>query len=189
MHKVSFQPAGATIRVAAGKTVLEAATAAGVAIDAVCGGRGTCGKCRVIASGALEAPTHLERRGLAVDDLARGYRLACQAVVRGDVVVTVPEESRVTEVRILSEGGLQEAAHDPWVRRHTLTVPAPSLEEQASDLERLARAWRAAYGVALMTRTVADAFGFVPAAARAVARPRPARAAPDASAPPAPPRR
>ena len=144
MHRVRFQPSGVTTRVEAGKTLLDAAIAAGVEIETVCGGRGTCAKCRVIASGGLDEPTHLEERGLTPEERARGYRLACQAVVRGDVAVVVPDESRVSRVSILSEGAVREAPLAPWVRRHAITVPEPSLEDQSGDLERLRRAWRAA---------------------------------------------
>lgn len=149
MHKIRFQPSGVTARVEAGKTLLDAALAAGVEIETVCGGRGTCAKCRVIAAGALDEPTHLEVRGLTPDELARGYRLACQAVVRGDVAVIVPEESRVSRVSILSQGAVREVPLDPWVRRHAITVPEASLEDQASDLQRLERAWRAQCGADL----------------------------------------
>ncbi len=149
MHKIRFQPSGVTTRVEAGKTLLDAAVATGVEIETVCGGRGTCGKCRVIASGGLDESTHLEVRGLTPDELRRGYRLACQAVIRGDVDVVVPDESRVSRVSILSDGAVREVPLDPWVRRHPITVPEPSLEDQSSDLERLKRAWRGECGTDL----------------------------------------
>ena len=149
MHRVRFQPSGVTTRVEAGKTLLDAAVAAGVEIETVCGGRGTCAKCRVIAAGALSEPTHLEHRGLTPDELRRGYRLACQAVVLGDVSVVVPDESRVSRVSILAEGAVREVPLDPWVRRQPISVAEPSLEDQASDLERLKRAWHATCGTSL----------------------------------------
>ena len=144
MMRIRFQPSGVTTRVSAGKTLLDAAMAAGVEIETVCGGRGTCAKCRVIATGGLAAPTHLEVRGLTPEELQRGYRLACQAVIVSDVDVIVPEESRVSRVSILSQGADRDAPLDPWVCRHTLTLPEPSLADASGDLERLQRAWRAA---------------------------------------------
>ena len=49
-----------------------------------CGGRGTCGKCKVRATGLLGPLTPAERRHLTALELADGTRLACQATVQGD---------------------------------------------------------------------------------------------------------
>lgn len=139
-----FEPSGARARVSEGDTVLEAAISAGVKIESVCGGRGTCGKCRVVViEGDLSPPTSLERDVLGDDSLARRHRLACQAVITSDVHVLVPDESRVSEVSILSEGIEQAVALEPWVKRHHLRVPETTLEEQLSDLANLVRVWPA----------------------------------------------
>jgi len=142
MYKVRFEPSGVTARIETSQTLLDVALATGVEIESVCGGRGLCAKCRVIASGGLAEPTALERRGLTPDELQRGYRLACQAMIVGDVDVIVPDESRISRVSILSEGAAREMPLDPWVHRYAVAVPEPTLEDQASDLERLRRAWR-----------------------------------------------
>ena len=93
--KVRFEPFGVTTQVEAGATLFQAAQAAGVEIESVCGGRGTCAKCKVIAtSGARAAHRAQEHERLTEAELRAGYRLACQAVVTGDVEVVVPEESR-----------------------------------------------------------------------------------------------
>ena len=46
-HTVVFLPAGACAVVETGATIMDAMIAAGLAPDAPCGGKGTCGKCRV----------------------------------------------------------------------------------------------------------------------------------------------
>ena len=79
------------IEVPAGQTLLEAAKQAGVAIDAPCGGSGTCGKCRVkLISGSpeMEQNPHLSK-----EDYASGWRLACCSRVTGDTAVEVPESA------------------------------------------------------------------------------------------------
>lgn len=53
-----------------------------------CGGHGACGKCKVLASGALSAPTDAEKRLLSPDELLRGVRLACQTQALGDCEIT-----------------------------------------------------------------------------------------------------
>lgn len=49
-----------------------------------CGGRGTCGKCKVRATGSLGPVSLAERRHLTALELADGTRLACQTTVQGD---------------------------------------------------------------------------------------------------------
>ncbi|HEY4752736.1 MAG TPA: 2Fe-2S iron-sulfur cluster-binding protein, partial [Candidatus Limnocylindrales bacterium] len=46
--EVDFEPAGRRVRVAAGTHLLDAARSAGVGLASVCGGDGTCGRCRVV---------------------------------------------------------------------------------------------------------------------------------------------
>lgn len=136
--KIRFEPFGITTQAETGTTLLQAAQAAGVEIESVCGGKGTCGKCKVVASRGLTEPTALELRSLSVDELAQGFRLACQAAVTGDVEVVVPEESRRSRVSILSEGVQAPLADDPWIRTISIVTPQPSLEYQVGDAERVA---------------------------------------------------
>mgnify|MGYP001649990894 CR=1 FL=1 len=60
-------------------TILDAAKAANVAIDAPCNGNGSCGKCRVkILEGTVEStPTH----HISEEDYAAGWRLSCASSV------------------------------------------------------------------------------------------------------------
>ena len=144
--KVRFEPFGIIRQVEKGVTVLQAAIEAadeiGVKIESFCGGRGTCGKCRIIATGGLSAPTVMELKGLTEEELQKGYRLACQAVIESDVVVMVPEESRTSQVSILAEGMARGSVQlEPWVRRHALHVPAATLQNQIADLQNVARTW------------------------------------------------
>jgi len=91
--RVTFQPSGRTVFVLPGTKLLEAAGRAGLALQTPCGGRGTCGKCRVrVARGAAE-PTPPERDALGADELNAGWRLACQAAAGETSVVHVPETS------------------------------------------------------------------------------------------------
>ncbi len=140
--KVRFQPFGVTTEAPAGTTLLAAAISAGVEIESVCGGRGTCAKCKVIATEGLSELTALERKGLTEAELAQGYRLACQAIIESDVVAVIPDESRVSRVSILSQGVQRSIPLEPWAKRYQLQVPDPSLGDQVADSERLKRAFR-----------------------------------------------
>lgn len=74
-----------------GGKLLDALGAAGIALPSACGGKGTCGQCRIVVEDAPPAlPTELSR--LARRELALGTRLACQLTVRGDLRIRIPEE-------------------------------------------------------------------------------------------------
>lgn len=94
MHVITFRtPDSNDIKAAAdiGDNVLELAQSAGVAIDAPCGGAGTCGKCRVaVASGMVESSPSMNLSQADFDD---GWRLACQSTVLGDALLIIPSES------------------------------------------------------------------------------------------------
>lgn len=93
---ITFLPAGQTVRVERGTTLLDAQVAAGLIPDAPCAGRGTCGKCAVL----------LEGREV----------LACQTPADRDMTVTLPEARRD---RILT-GGITARAEPDGAHRYTL---------------------------------------------------------------------
>lgn len=78
-----------------GVTVLEAAKRIDVDIDHFCGGRCSCGTCRVeveeIHRLALSKLELNEQAVLGPHAVRRGDRLACQARVLGPVRLTVPD--------------------------------------------------------------------------------------------------
>jgi uncharacterized 2Fe-2S/4Fe-4S cluster protein (DUF4445 family) len=59
----------------------------GVTFDAPCGGRHTCGKCKVKASGGISETGKTETELLTERELAEGIRLACCTAVTGDCEV------------------------------------------------------------------------------------------------------
>jgi uncharacterized 2Fe-2S/4Fe-4S cluster protein (DUF4445 family) len=129
------------------ETLLQVAERAGVSIERVCGGSGTCGKCRVaLVEGALSEPTPDEIGSLSDDELRAGYRLACQARLHGASAVTlrIPQESRRESARVLTSGMANDAPADPWVTRVHLSVPQADLNDQTADLDALERVWNRA---------------------------------------------
>jgi uncharacterized 2Fe-2S/4Fe-4S cluster protein (DUF4445 family) len=146
-HIVVFLPDGACVEVEAGKTILEAAKTAGVAIDSACGGQGACGECKVVVS--LGEPGGKAGDQLSQDELRQGMRLACQATVEDDLVVEVPLESQRGELQILL-GHAGEAAiaegETPLAERVPLSLERPSNDSDAGDDERLLDSLRAERG-------------------------------------------
>ena len=148
--QIVFQPSGRRGEIEAGKSVLEAARTLGVGIEAACGGARVCGKCRVIVeTGRFEklnlvsSADHVspvgdvEKKFLTAEELSRGYRLACNAFLSGDLVVTVPEESRSAKQVILEKGRERKIEIRPAVRNITVTLPAASLSDFRDDRQRL----------------------------------------------------
>lgn len=72
-------------------SLLDALISAGIVLDAACGGQGKCGQCRVLARGALTEPSDEEVDKLGPEILGLGWRLACQAFVKGNVEVIVDD--------------------------------------------------------------------------------------------------
>jgi len=79
---VTFVPAGVTVWVECGTTVLAAARSAGLMVPAPCGGRGVCASCGVrVVSGRLHDADEQELEGLR--RAPADVRLACRARVSG----------------------------------------------------------------------------------------------------------
>ncbi|MGQ9852508.1 MAG: ASKHA domain-containing protein [Candidatus Oleimicrobiaceae bacterium] len=125
---------------ARGTSLLRALVEMGVEIDAVCGGTGTCGQCRVRVSGAVSEPTQEEQALLDPEELRDGQRLACQTLVQGPCQVTAANARALTAPAILTEGQRQQVPLQPNVRELAVDYPAPELERNPSDLEDLLRA-------------------------------------------------
>jgi len=74
-----------------GEKLLDALSCGGVNLPTSCGGSGTCGLCRVHVSGGDEVSV-VERGALSKTDVEKGYRLACQVVVRSPLAIQLPTE-------------------------------------------------------------------------------------------------
>ena len=148
-HIVVFLPDGACLEVAPGKTILEAADAAGVAVDSACGGVGACGRCKVVVSlgHAGGKPGDL----LSREEVERGVVLACQATVEDDLVVEVPLESQRGELQILIGQAEGLGAGEPdtlLARRVAVRMEPPDHAREAGDDERLVEALKEVIGQA-----------------------------------------
>lgn len=83
---VRFEPDGTSISMHGGATILEAAEQAGIILDNICGGSGTCGKCAVFVEGVREKV------------------LACQYLIDSDLTVVLEVGAKLFEQRILQNG-------------------------------------------------------------------------------------
>src|SRR5438874_8405369 len=126
--QVLFRPQNVITHAPEATTLFNAANWAGLPIDSTCGGRGTCGKCKVqLLSGDVETST-ADRRQLLPDEVEGGWRLSCQAHVYGDVECRVPQLLRVPKAATMGLGRL--VVLDPNVRKVHLELAEPDLGDQ-----------------------------------------------------------
>ncbi|MFP4053717.1 MAG: ASKHA domain-containing protein [Phycisphaerae bacterium] len=139
---MTFQPAGRSVQVLPGTTVLEAAGRASLPIETPCGGAGTCGKCRVQFTTGAPEPTVADRRFFSDDQLEDGWRLACRTRIVEEAVVSIPAASLVGgggPILTRWQGG-GDADIQSAVRKVYVELPPPSLADPAADLLRLEHA-------------------------------------------------
>ena len=158
---VVFTPSGRRGQFPLGTPVLQAAWELGVDIASICGGRGLCGRCRVVCSegnfpkhGIVSRPQHLSPAG-AVETrygergrpLAPGHRLSCQAVIQGDLLIDVPPESQVHRQVVRKAADSRPIRLDPVVRLYLVEVASADLKGSGSDLTRLLDALQTQWGL------------------------------------------
>ena len=160
--KITFLPDNLTIIAEKDVTILTAAISAGIYINSTCGGDGICGKCKVIVnSGQVDC---LPNGIITPIEKKNNIYLACLTRIQSDLVVTVPDGSRINFDKLTPEeleerlNGLYSKAEDIWpakiqsedkIFKHSpfatklyLELPKPTLNDSVSDLERLYRALR-----------------------------------------------
>ena len=139
---VTFQPSGKTVHVLSGTRLMEAAAVAGLALDMPCGGEGTCGKCRVVVRRGACPANAVEQQRFTVDELAQGWRLACQSSAGGPSSVEVPDTSLLASYHKILVHAETEAplAADAAVGKQYVELVAPDRAHDEPDLARLQRA-------------------------------------------------
>jgi uncharacterized 2Fe-2S/4Fe-4S cluster protein (DUF4445 family) len=133
--RLRFRPDGAEVRVPSGTPVFDAASWNGIAIDSTCGGHGTCKKCKVrVISGELPVDS-VDPRAFSAEELRDGWRLACRANARDDLVIDVPPLQTRPKAALAGVG--RHVILRPAVQKRHLVLAEPSLEDQRSDLQRV----------------------------------------------------
>ena len=136
--EVTYLPFDRTTRVPPGTTVFSAAHWIGLPIDSTCGGRGTCGKCKVRVIRGRQDPETADHRQLRPQEIADGWRLSCQARIYEDMTCEVPQLLRVPKAATMGLGRL--VILDPNVRKVYLELSEPTMDDQRSDVARLKEA-------------------------------------------------
>lgn len=131
------------VEIPRGASLLDAAHAGSVGIEATCGGRGRCRSCRVkVLKGDLPPPTLQDRIQLGEDDVRDRFRLACQVRLIADCEIQSMPPRDESGHKILATGkAVTEDARltlDSGVAKHTVHVKLPESEHhQTSDVEEI----------------------------------------------------
>ena len=146
---IRFEPTGIETTAPVGSAVLDAALEAGVHINASCGGKGVCGKCRVIIEEG-EVQGGISEK-LSEQDREAGIRLACQATLANDVTIRITDESALNKdaLKALASGPVQQATligaeelkaedrYQPAVDKLFVQAQPATLADNRNDVDRL----------------------------------------------------
>lgn len=100
-YRLILEPSGQRILIPGGTCFLNAIRESGSYIPSECGGKGTCGKCKIMVTPIPKAAGDDERH-IPTEELNRGIRLACQHSIEADSRVMTM--SIFADARILTEG-------------------------------------------------------------------------------------
>lgn len=137
-HNVDFQPVGRRGDFSSEDTLLECARDLSVDIVSICGGAGSCERCRVqIIEGDVSELSLDEEFSLTEEEIEQGYRLACKTYPLSNVKVHVPPESLTAPQRTQVEGLEIEVEIDPVVKVVEVQLEKPTLEATQADEKTL----------------------------------------------------
>ena len=150
-YKVTLQPDGTQVEISPGESLLEAATKAGIILNAECGGAGLCGRCKIkLISGKI---TSKETFLLSEKERKSGYLLACTSFPTGDVVVESPQASFFSRDEVFSSTYETHHAiqnpykHDPLIEKIFIHCPFPNECDSMSDFDRLSTVLKRKIGI------------------------------------------
>lgn len=163
-HTITFtlpdKPDPVAVQVPTGTLLSDAAHQAGIEISQPCGGQGRCGRCAVqVTEGSIRRRSTLR---LSPEAIEQGFALACQSIVEGDVSIFVPEQEKIernlTTDRVAAEVQVPEGYEFEWsqpIRRVSVTLNPPSMDDQTDDWSRLQTALRAQHKLENTTASLA----------------------------------
>lgn len=168
VFSVLFLPDGKKTNLSIDENIYHAALKAGIALNSSCGGNGVCKRCKVIIKKGRVRTLDIVGPN---DDKNTGYVLACRVYPESDLVIEIPEESRLKEHQIALESILdddekgqagteikadvflehanwyKEKQCEPLYKKLQLKIPEPTLSDPEDDLGRLTRCIRREAGI------------------------------------------
>lgn len=149
---INFEPISRRVFLSIDKSLYETLVKIGINIKSLCGGLGTCGKCRLLVQKGnrfFNPPTNAEKKFINEKDLEKGYRLACQTRINKNFIqkleesnapqfrVFLPDELLFEDFKILTSGINKGVKLNPAIKKIFVEVKKPTLETPIADLERI----------------------------------------------------
>ena len=117
--KVLFKPMNKEVNIKKGVTLLHGVRKADINLETICGGKGKCGKCKVILDkGEVHLLSDSHKKYLSEKETLQGYRLACQTIPLSGVEVTIPVESLIEYPKILLWSETRRPKVDPLSKKY-----------------------------------------------------------------------
>lgn len=120
-YNVTFLPDEVRASIPEGTTLLQAAVEAGMNLEGPCGGKGTCGKCKVYL----------------IEEEAEKSVLACKTIVQQDMTVKLPRNDSVLFRKGEDDYAALDVQIDSGISKKAYQVSEPELKTQYADLTRL----------------------------------------------------
>ncbi len=120
-----------------GKRLWDIIAANGLDTGGTCGGKGTCGKCKLKVEGQIDFPGETERRHLLPEEIKAGDRLACYCSIQNEIKVQLYNSSQDRKVFLTPAG---EYPLDRNIEIRRIFIPGMDREQPLPVLSRLADA-------------------------------------------------
>ncbi len=138
---IEVEPIGKRLVFEKPQNGLQALLDGGIELKCVCGGKGTCGKCRILMlENSAPAATEQELKVLGRDEIEHGVRLACQQIFDRDIAIYIPASSLTEHQKLQVTGAEADIEVDPVVKKYFIELKPPTLSDMESDFSRIKNA-------------------------------------------------
>jgi len=121
------------------ETLMEALIRHQLPVQAICNGKGTCGKCKVRMTGNVSEPSDRDLKHLNSLELQAGFRLACSVQPKDGMVTELNfVESQDRKVSALKD--MKKTTLDPRVEKVYIQSSKPTLADERGDWDRVVEA-------------------------------------------------
>ncbi len=149
---VDIEPISRRLFYTKNETFYELLINSNIRVQSLCGGNGTCGKCKIVVQEGmhfLNPPTNSEMKFLTQSEIKENWRLACQCRVKKSQIQSVethqppqfriflPKDLLVEDFKILTSGKSKKINLNPNVRKIFVEINKPNLENPVPDIERI----------------------------------------------------
>jgi Na+-transporting NADH:ubiquinone oxidoreductase subunit F len=122
--KIDVNNGARTLTVKGGSSLLTTLGGEGIFIPSSCGGRATCGVCKVRVTSDVGPHLPTEIPFMSEADIKANIRLSCQIKVKTDISISLPEELFAIQRHRARAAEIRDLTHDTKLFRFSLVKPA-----------------------------------------------------------------